>query len=96
MLGDERKEVAHRRELPRGGSRSEPTSTAFGKKGPQICCSEGQQRPRINHFSAIGAKEIDQAMRCRDIGPAGVGRTPSIVKKMACPALDESARRMLR
>ena len=96
LLGGIFEERPHARELARGRRWTEPLPTPLGKKGAQIRGGQTDQVGRADRLCSIGAEEVNQPMRGRDIGANGVRGTAAIVLEMAGPASGKLACRMVR
>jgi hypothetical protein len=94
LLGGIDKDGATARQLARGRGRAEPLPPPLREEGAEIGRIEVDQAGRFDNLTAKAPKEIDQAMRGRDIRAHRVWRTPPVVLQMIGPLRRERGGRV--
>lgn len=92
LLGGEAQEGAHGRHLARGRGRPKALGPAAGEKAAKVDRIKCEQACRTDGFAAVLGEKVEQAMRCGDISPRGMGTAPAIEPKLRIEARREGTR----
>ena len=95
QLGRISQERAYSRQLTRCGRCAETFGAALGQERAQIDCGQVQKLGLSDSLAAVLSKELDKAVRGRDIRPHRVRRAPSVMLQMPGPADGQRRRRMI-
>jgi hypothetical protein len=94
LLGSISEEGASARQLARSRGGAESLPPPLREEGAKVGRIEVEQAGRLDHLTAIATKEIDQAMRGRDISAHRVWRTPPVMLEMIGPLRRERGGRV--
>jgi hypothetical protein len=91
LLGGIFEEGADSGEFAGGRRSAEPLPSPVGEEGAQVGGTKAKQRRIGDRLAAIAAEEIDQPMRCRNIGAHRMRGAAAVMLQIGSPLRGECA-----